>query len=96
MSSNMTKIGEHRGRAGPPGHKGASPWTKEGRRKAFLRLANKRVPRLLHDFKLVGNLALYPHDEIHARKILEVVEDAKEKLTRRFEGKGNGEDGFKL
>ncbi len=57
-------------------------------RENFVRLAEKRVDKVLHDMKLIGNLANknnYTYSIDDSEKILEALHDAVEKVKVRFE-----------
>jgi hypothetical protein len=69
-------------------------------RERFVRLAEKRVTRLIKDIRLVGNLSNksnYSYTQDDANKILKAIESELKTLRHRFEnGSTPNEIGFKL
>ena len=66
----------------------------------FVRLANKRVNRVIKDIRLIGNLSnrsVYDYSDDESRKVVKALQKEIETLKARFGGPGDaGEDEFKL
>jgi len=70
------------------------------RRDRFVKLAEKRVIRAIHELRLIGNLANrsnYTYSKTDVDKIIRVLEAEMKLLRQRFEFGGKKEEiGFKL
>jgi hypothetical protein len=65
---------------------------REGDRKKFVVLAEKRVTRAINDLRLVGNLSNrsnYKYTDEDVRKIYRALREALEEMKARFERKGD-------
>ena len=65
---------------------------REGDRKKFVTLAEKRVTRAINDIRLVGNLSNrsnYKYTDEDVRKIHRALRDAVEEMKARFERRGD-------
>jgi hypothetical protein len=64
---------------------------REGDRKKFIELAEKRVNRALNDIRLIGNLSNrsnYSYTDKDARAIYNALKKAIEEVRARFERRG--------
>jgi len=73
---------------------------REGDRKKFVELAEKRVNRTIKDIRLIGNLSNrsnYVYNDDDVKKIYSALRNALEDMKKRFDSKTSGtEDSFKL
>jgi len=72
---------------------------KRDRQERFNTLANRRVNKVLHDLKLIGNLAdrsNYGYSQEQADKITQALAKALEEVKTRFNNDGESEPGFSL
>jgi hypothetical protein len=73
---------------------------REGDRRKFVELAEKRVTRAIRDIRLVGNLSNrsnYTYTDDDARQIYRALKEAVEEMRARFERRGDERAvGFKL
>lgn len=72
---------------------------KTNRREAFVKLANKRVNRVLNDFRLIGNLANksnYVYTDEQANKIIAVLEAETSRVKTLFDQKGDPNKTFDI
>lgn len=61
------------------------------KRKKFLELANKRVPKALHTIELIGNLSntsAYEYTDRDVRTIIKALEEATTEIKLRFKSPG--------
>lgn len=61
------------------------------KRKKFLELANKRVPKALHTIELIGNLSntsAYEYTDKDVRAIIKALEEATAEIKLRFKSPG--------
>jgi hypothetical protein len=70
------------------------------KRAKFVELAEKRVNRVIHDLRLVGNLANrnnYVYDDEDAQRIVAAIEEEVRILKKRFQlSATDGAKAFKL
>ena len=68
----------------------------ETRDQKFVRLAVKRVNKVINDVRLVSNLATYPHTPEQASSIVNAINEAVDTMSQRLAGTKVSREAFKL
>jgi hypothetical protein len=62
----------------------------------FVRIANKRLPRVLGAVGAIGNLGSYAHNEAQTKAIVTALKDAVAEVDAKLSGKKQAAQGFQL
>lgn len=69
----------------------------ETREHKFIRLANRRVNKVIKDLALVGNLGSYPHTAEQAARVMDVIQQYVDALSVKIAPRtAKGKDSFEL